>query len=231
MEAEAPPPLPLPRVPGHSDPPAIDGAARTIAAAPPAAGKKAMHWLLEGAFIVVSVMLGFAVTRYGEYRDERDLAARMLASIQTEVEYNRAVLERYVPIHRAWHQAVDGVDPANGTESAIDVLFSKQPELPPDFTTNVPLLRQAAWDTALSTAALRLIDYDLAAALSEIYSMQGYAAATFTRLFSEPQMFDPAGRSAALRMAKVTLREMTWAEETLLGLYDKHLPAIRAAGR
>jgi hypothetical protein len=96
---------------------------------------------------------------------------------------------------------------------------------------NVPLLRRAAWDTALSTGALRLIDYDLAAGLSEIYGMQDYAGATFIKLFSDPLFFDPSGRSATIRLAQMTMQELTWAEETLLALYDKHWPTIRAATR
>src|SRR5262245_33418885 len=56
---------------------------------PASAEKKPIHWLLEGAFIVFSVMLGFAATKYGEYRDDRELASRMLAGIRAEVEFNR----------------------------------------------------------------------------------------------------------------------------------------------
>jgi hypothetical protein len=96
---------------------------------PPATGRTPIHWLLEGAFIVVSVVLGFTITEYGEYREERKM-------------------------------------------------------------------RRAAWDTALSTGSLRLIDYDLAAALSEIYGMQDYAAATFTKNFADPSFFDPFGPAA-----------------------------------
>jgi hypothetical protein len=194
----------------------------------PAISRKPLHWLLEGVFIVVSVVLGFSLTELGEYRNERELAARMLASIRAEVEYNRAALAPFVPVHRAWQEALEREDPSNGTGSAIDVLFATRPKLPPEFRTNVPLLRRAAWDTALSTGALRLIDYDLAAGLSEIYGMQEYAGTTFPRLFSDPSFFDPVGRSATIKLAQTTMRELTFAEESLLAFYDKHLPAIRA---
>jgi hypothetical protein len=110
----------------------------------------------------------------------------------------------------------------------VDVLFATRPTLPPEFRTNVPLLRRAAWDTALSTGALRLVHYDLAAGLSEIYGMQEYAGATFPKLFSSPSLFDPAGRAATIRLAQTTMREWVFAEETLLALYDRHLPVIRS---
>ena len=194
----------------------------------PTTGKKPTHWLLEGVFIVVSVVLGFSLTEFGQYRNERELAARMLASVRAEVEYNRATLAPYIPLHRAWLEALRSEDPSKGTGSAIDVLFDTRPELPAEFKTNVPLLRRAAWDTALSTGALRLIDYDLAAALSEIYGMQEYAGTTFPRLFSDASFFDPSARSATIRLAQTTMQEMTFAEDSLLAMYDKHLPAIRA---
>ena len=177
---------------------------------------------------MASVLLGFGISEYGKYRDDRELATRMLASIRTEVEFNRTALEQFIPIHRAWRDALAKEDRATGTGSAVDVFFATRPHLPPEIKMNVPLLRHAAWDTALSTGALRLIDYDLAAGLSEIYGMQGYAVSGFSGLFSQPIFFDPSGRSGAMRLAQTTMQEMTWAEETLLALYDKHLPAIRA---
>ncbi len=207
------------------DPPAL----ATKAEDRPVSGKRPIHWLLEGVFIVVSVVLGFSLTEFGEYRNDRALAGRMVAGIRLEVEYNRAALAPFVPIHRAWQQALETDDPSSGTGSAIDVLFATRPTLPPEFRTNVPLLRRAAWDTALSTGALRLVDYDLAASLSEIYGMQDYAAATFPKMFSDPSFFDPAARSATLRLAQTTMRELVFAEETLVALYDQHLPAIRTA--
>ena len=208
-------------------PPADAPGSATRAGDGPSIGRKPIHWLLEGIFIVVSVVLGFSLTEFGEHRKERQLAARMVASIQTEVEYNHAALTPFIPVHRAWQAALEREGPASGTGSAIDVLFATRPKLPPEFRTNVPLLRRAAWDTALSTGALRLIDYDLAAGLSEIYRMQDYAGAMFPKLFSDPSFFDPSGRSATIKLAQSTMTELIFAEETLLALYDKHLPAIR----
>lgn len=196
----------------------------------PGIDRKPIHWLLEGVFIVVSVVLGFSLAEFGESRRERELAVRMLASMETEVEYNRAALAPFIPVHRAWQEALGKEDPSSGTGSAIDVLFATRPQLPPEIRTNVPLLRRAAWETALATGTLRLIDYDLAAGLSEIYAMQDYAGATFPKLFSDPSFFDPSGRSATIRLAQTTMQELRFAEETLLALYDRHLPAIRAGG-
>ena len=48
------------------------------------------------------------------------------------------------------------------------MFFATRPDLG-NIKTSFPIFHRAAWDTALSTEALRLVGYDLAAGLSEIY--------------------------------------------------------------
>jgi hypothetical protein len=193
-------------------------------------GRRPLHWLLEGIFIVVSVILGFAITEFGEHRDNRALARRMLTAIRAEVEHNRATVTPFVAIHRQWAEALARhVTAPDASHSAIDILFATRPQLPANVRTNIPLLRRAAWDAALSTGALRLIDYELAAGLAEAYEMQAYAGENFAKLFSDVSLFDPAARAGALRLVQITIGETAWAEETLLALYDKQVVALRAA--
>jgi hypothetical protein len=198
-------------------------------AAPIPSGKKIGAWLLEGSFIVVSVALGFAVSQYGEYRNERQLARQMLESIRSEVEFNRHALESYVPFHKAWRDQLTKADSKSVTTNGLDFFFGARPPMPEELRSNVPFLRHAAWDTATSTGALRLIDYDLAAGLSEIYSLQQYAAATFSAFFGQSASYDPAAGVATARLAQTMMQELSWTEELLMGLYDKQLPALRAA--
>jgi ADP-glucose pyrophosphorylase len=116
-----------------------------------------------------------------------------------------------------------------GSGPGIDAFFKARPRLPEGVGQNVPFLRHAAWDTATSTGALRLIDYDLAAALSEIYALQQYSSATFASLFAQSAFYDGAARSATIRLSKTAMTEMVWTEGNLAKLYGQHLPAIRAA--
>jgi hypothetical protein len=202
----------------------------TPSAAPIPSGQKTIsHWLFEGIFIVVSVVLGFTISQFGDYRNERQLSRQMLESIRSEVEYNRKALEPYVPFHRAWRDQLTKADSRSVVTNGLDFFFSARPPMPPDMRQNVPFLRHAAWDAATSTGALRLIDYDLAAGLSEIYSLQGYAATTFASLFGQSAFYDPDAGVATARLAQTAMTEMTWTEETLLELYDKQLPALRTA--
>lgn len=180
-------------------------------------------------FIVLSVMLGFAVSEFGESRRERQLARQMLASVQAEIEYNRDALAPFLPFHGAWSTAIEKLEPTAGTGPGIDAFFAARPPVPPAIRQNVPFLRHAAWDTASSTGALRLIDYNLAAALSEIYGLQQYAASTFSAIFAQSAFYDTAARGATIKLSQTMMTELVWIEGNLLKLYEQHLPAIRAA--
>ena len=194
------------------------------------AGRVVGPWLLEGIFIVVSVLLGFAAAQYGEDRDNRQLAHRALSSLQTELEFNLAAVEPYPAFHTAYVDALDKVDVAANGESGFQTYLKIRPPLPKNSETDIPLVRRAAWDAAVSSGALRLIDYDLVAGLSEIYQMQAHLGDAAARVpISSGTFFNPGDRIASLRQAQAALNEMVWAEQSLVTLYQKHLPSLKAA--
>lgn len=196
-------------------------------------GKTPPQWLLEGLFIIVSVALGFAVAQFGEYRSNRELATRVLKNLQGEVEHNLALLEPMVPIHHKWVEALDKADTSNSSQSGLDLYFATRPPLPEKTESPFPFLRRSAWDAAVSGGTLRLIDYDVAAALSEIYRVQEIATGNVDRLakgaLSATATFDPDSRVASVRLLWLTTLDIESAETILLERYRKHLPMIRAA--
>jgi len=196
----------------------------------PKVGKTISHWLLEGVFIVFSVLLGFAVGQYREYRADRELARRALSSIQSELEHNLAIVEPYVPFHRAFVDKLDGVDVTAMHESGFMIFFKVRPPIPKGADTDVPLARRAAWDAASSSGALRLLDYDVVAGLSEIYGMQDHLRDAINRIpMSNPTFFDVASAQASIQLARIAVREMVFAEETLVTQYRKELTLLRTA--
>ena len=196
--------------------------------------KSVPHWLLEGLFIVVSVALGFAVAQFGEYRANRELVARVLAGIEAEMTQNLAALEPFVPVHQHWLQALEKVDRSVTGQSGFTTFFAVRPALPAAARSSFPILRRSAWDTAVSGNALRLIDYDVVALLSDTYRMQEIATANVDRrladgILSSVAIYDPANRAASIELLQFTLRDIVYAETTLAGRYREHLPRIRAA--
>ena len=198
----------------------------------PSVPAAARHWLLEATFILIAVGLAFAVDEYRENRANRELAARALAGIQAELEHNLAVLEPLYPIHQTWMAALNKADTSAANQSGLDLFFATRPPLPADAQSAFAVFRHSAWDAALSSGALRLIDYDVTAVLSDIYTSQELAASSLNRLttfFSSVAAFEPASRVASVRLMWLTMADIESVEGALLGLYRKHLPAIRAA--
>lgn len=195
--------------------------------------RRVPRWLLEGIFIVVSVVLGFAAAQYGEYRENRELADRVLTNLLAEVEHNLATIEPEIAVHRRWISDLYGwleTHPASGgTESASDVFIKTWPDFQPDKPEPpFPTPRRAAWDAAVSTGALRFVDYGVIAGLSEIYQFQEVLNDTGLPL-GELTFFDPSMRTASLRQVGFGLEGIAYAETILVDLYKKHLPTLRAA--
>jgi hypothetical protein len=182
--------------------------------------------------ILVSVGLAFGVAEYRESRANHELASRVLRSLQQEVEHNLATLEPWTSFSATFRQQLARADTSNSGQSAILVYLAARPPLPTGATLDRPIVRRGAWDAALSTGALRLVDYDVVAALSDIYQMQdgyGVVVGRLTTAMHGASAFDPASRVAVVRQASAELSELAYAEKLLIDLYRKHLPAIRAA--
>jgi hypothetical protein len=198
-------------------------------------GRAQPRWLAEGILVVVSIAVGYAVAQFGEYRDDRRLATRMLTSIEAELAHNLAVLEPLVTVHQEWVTELAAADLSNGSQSGLDVYFATRPELPADASSPFPFLRRSAWDAALAGGALRLIDYDVTAALSDTYRLQEITTENVNRLatgaLSTTATYDPASRVASVKLLWLTLADIASAEAILLDLYRKTLPVIaHAAG-
>jgi hypothetical protein len=198
----------------------------------PKVGKTVSHWVLEALMILVSVGLAFGVAEYRDLRANHELARRVLRSLQTEVEQNLAALEPWTDYNRRFLDALAKADTSNSRQSTIDVYLAARPALPAGATLDTPTVRRGAWDAALSTGALRLIDYDVVAALSDIYQTQelfGTEAGRFSAEMHATTAYDPAMRIVGIRQASAELSEVAYAEKLLIDLYRRHLPAIRAA--
>ena len=198
----------------------------------PAFGKSALPWLLEGLLIVFSVVLGFWVSQLQGARTDRDTATRVLTSVHEEVEHNLALLAPYVGMHATWTAALKKEAAESGTQSAFEVFMRLRPPLPASGTP-FPVLRRSAWDAALAGGTIRLLDHDVAAALSSIYRWQQLVDDNVQRLtrgpFAAASTFDPAGRTPSLKLLWLTMADILSAEEVLAAEYRRHAPALRAA--
>jgi hypothetical protein len=197
----------------------------------PKIGKTPIHWLLEGLLIVISVALGFGVAQFRESRANRELGARVLRGLQTEIEQNLALLERQSAMHQRWLEALSQPNVFTSHKTAREVFLATWPDLNRDKITDpFPLPRRGAWDAALSTGALRLIDYDVVAALSEIYQRQQSLESAVEKMpYSSTSFFDPVQRDAAAIQLAFEINAIELSENFLVDAYRRDLPIIRAA--
>ena len=188
------------------------------------------RWRAEAVLVLASVLIGFAVSEFGQYRDERGLAESVLRGVLAEVEQNEAALATLEAQHSRWETAMSQADRRSGNRSAVDILLASRPSS--TATIGVPLKR-AAWQMAISSGALRLLDYEVASALSEIYSFQDLMAENHNRIVSSTlystAAFERNASDAALRMLQGVMSEIAGNEKALLDIYRKHLPLLRRA--
>jgi hypothetical protein len=199
----------------------------------PAQRRRVPDWLREGLLIVVSIGLAFAAEDFRERRANSELVSRVLRSVDAELKHNLAQIEPFLDVHRRWADALEQADTSRDGRTALDIYMALRPRLPEGARAHFPTqVRRAAWDAAVSTGAMRFIDYDLVAAVSELYAMQEYYGETVSRLgaaVTAGPAFDPAARAQSVRQLSVDMREVVFAEELLVDLYRRPLPALRTA--
>jgi hypothetical protein len=193
--------------------------------------RSALRPALESALIVFSVLLAFGLNEWRMQRADRALASSVLTSFRQEIQANLELLEQFQPLHAALAEAIAALDPATlAGRRAIDVVTSVRV----DGGTVLMAPGEAAWQTAVSTGALRLLDYEMAAVLSRIYlSQREYAGRTAQRLTDvvfSAAMFDPAATRQALHIAMALLNELAAQEASLMGEYRFALGRLEALG-
>lgn len=193
-------------------------------------GRSMTRGLVECLLILVSVGVGYLAAQYGEYRQERELAATVLRGLQREVESNLALLEPQIEVHERWEEALLHTDMSGDDRTAYEVMFASRPGA--EVTLGVPL-SSAAWNMAVTTGALRLFDYEVAVAVSEIYEYQLLMTerinTTVLASLYTPAVFDPGSNAIAVRMLWGSLAEVTGNEKFMRDLYRKHLATLQQA--
>jgi hypothetical protein len=95
-------------------------------------------------------------------------------------------------------------------------------------------LRDAAWETASTTGALRLLDYETASVLSETYLVQrtliGQSMQRLSEQFLAPANFDPASQRTMLRTEHMLMNELASQEASLITIYRQTLRKLPRAG-
>lgn len=199
------------------------------AVTPPAAAPR-RQWIGEAVLILASVAVGFLASEFGQYRQERDLADKVLRAVAEEVKQNEAELSSAATRHRDWEKALRNAEASAADKAAFWLLLESRPKAAGSISV---LLKNAAWQMTVSTGALRLLDFEVGQAISEIYSTQMLLTDLHSRTVGAalwaPAAFDPAMRAVSTKLIWAVMSEVAGNEEALVGLYRRHLPLLQRA--
>jgi len=206
----------------------------------PKRGSTLKHWVIEGVFIALSVGLGFWVSGIRERNQNKELVERVLRAVDDELAYNLTQIEPSLAFEKKWIANLEaaglskdlksgyGACPTSAT--ACGLFFATRPPRGSS-RSNFPILRSAAWQTAAATGALRLMDTQLVAGLSELYQMQELYKSNIDKVgVGSTDWFDPAFHEPAVRKLYLALDELYYDEsEILLPLYKRLQPIVHGA--
>jgi hypothetical protein len=187
--------------------------------------------LLESVLIVLSVLLAFGLNEWRMQRADRVLTTSVLQSFRHEIEANLELLSEFQPQHVRLADAITALPPeSTGERTALAVVDEARPA----GGTVIMLPAEAAWQTAVSTGALRLLDYRTAATISRIYLAQrdyvGQTALRLTDLVFDANMIDTATTTQSLHILAALLRELAAQELSLMGEYRAALAHLEGLG-
>ena len=107
------------------------------------------RWVAEAVLILASVAVGFLVSEFGQYRQERALADMVLRAVAEEVKQNEVELSAAAAKHREWEKALRNVDASADGKAAFWLMLESRPQAAGSIM--VPL-KNAAWQMTVSTA-------------------------------------------------------------------------------
>ncbi|MFP3939229.1 MAG: hypothetical protein ACLF0P_02885 [Thermoanaerobaculia bacterium] len=190
-----------------------------------------MYLTLESVLIVLSVFLAFGLNEWRSQRAERARAASVLTSFKHEIESNLERIEASRPRHARLAEAIaartaEGV----GERAAISVVTEAR-------TGDGPVIlmpAEAAWQTATSTGALGLLDYETAAIISRVYFGQldqfGQTAGRLTDLAFDARMYDSDTAAESLEIFGALMDNLVVQEASLIDEYRLALAHLEELG-
>ena len=127
------------------------------------------NWFSQGIFqaalIIVSILIALAFDAWREELEEQELVDRAIYSFNSELRQNIRRMDDVVPFHFAIYDILDRNIAAGEIREVTalnEILQGFQPAR----------LEHTAWDTAVATGALTLMDYELVRGLSLTYNLQ-----------------------------------------------------------
>jgi hypothetical protein len=185
--------------------------------------------VLQCLLIVISVVLALGVDEWKDARKEREMKVHSLVSFAHEIHANRDLLDGQAAFAASMPATLAGMESEGELRTAEDFydklgVSSFQP----------PALQATAWQTAVATGVVRLLDYHTVDVLSGTYGSQAdYERGSERRLpdFLRTGTAPPGSIRGMVGAAARYMNDETQETNKLLAAYAAALDEIAAACR
>ena len=175
-----------------------------------ASGRTVGRLLVEVLSIAFAVVLGFAVTEWGERQRENAEGEEALGAVERELSSNLEAVSRALPYYLAISEGLAAEIEARGDGPLDASRIAGWRGLSP------PLIRSASFELALNTGALEHVDFAVADMISRTYEVQSNLTMAIDQALSAMVAGDLARFSDWLRVTAL-LAELTTQSEFALG--------------
>jgi hypothetical protein len=180
--------------------------------------KQAPTLAVEAVSVVFAVLLALAINEWRQGREEARVAADALARLRTEIQQNH---DNLAGVLDQQEEALDGL----GT--AIDDLQAgRRPQGGFAFNFQTEQVRNAAWETALLTQAVRFIDYEEVSRAADVYELQELVNAGVQRVLDRMSALgagDDEQLVRDLQLVRGAATQLLSLERQLVERYERFL--------
>ena len=128
--------------------------------------------IFESALITVSILLALGLDEWREDRQAEETIEIAISNFLREIQQNKARVDDAAPFNRGLRDVLSQRYRDGNISSATDFIDIVE-------SYNTAVLQSTAWETALATGSVTIMDYHLVSALSLTYGLQNrYQQAT-----------------------------------------------------
>lgn len=173
--------------------------------------------MFESALITVSILLALGLDEWREDRQDQETVEVALSNFLMELRQNKARVDDAAPFNRGLHDVLeeryeDG--DITSTSEFVEIVGSY----------NSVVLQSTAWETALATGSVTIMEYNLVSALSLTYGLQNRYQQTTRDGLAElvrPQNLSPEQLELAVYNSVRYLENVTAMETELSIVYEQ----------
>lgn len=140
--------------------------------------------MFESALITVSILLALGLDEWREDRQDEETVEIAMSNFLRELRQNKARVDDAAPFNRGLRDVLSQRYRDGDITSSTDFIDTLE-------SYNAVVLQSTAWETALATGSVTIMDYQMVSALSLTYGLQNRYQQTTRNGFAD--LMQPSG--------------------------------------